>query len=114
MPRWLLTNVSETTLEASATAFPCKAVHYRFSSELIMQVIAAQQYNLTMKGYAPLLKWVNEHMQQLHGPPGTHDTVILGGSNYTLEVCCSACAWPILKIQDARILLAPILFTLYD
>ncbi len=60
------------------------------SNDLVMQVVAAQQYNLTMKGYAPLLKWVTEHMEQLHSPPGSHDTVILGGSNYTLEVCPAA------------------------
>ena len=50
------------------------------------QVMSAQQYNLTMKGHPALLDWIKEHVQQLHAPPAGHDTILTGGTNYSLEV----------------------------
>ena len=50
-----------------------------------MQVNAAQQYNLTLKGHPMLHQWVTEHTQELHAPGPGHETIVTGGSNYTLE-----------------------------
>ena len=50
------------------------------------QVMSAQQYNLTMKGHPALLDWIKEHVQQLHAPPAGHDSILTGGTNYSLEV----------------------------
>ena len=54
-----------------------------------MQVNAAQQYNLTLKGHPSLHQWVTEHTQELHAPGPGHETIVTGGSNYTLEACLS-------------------------
>ncbi len=51
-----------------------------------MQVAAAQQYNLALRGYQPLLRWAEEHTQQLHCPPGPHEVAITNGGNHTTEV----------------------------
>jgi DNA-binding transcriptional MocR family regulator len=49
-------------------------------------MLCAQQYNLTLKGHPPLLKWVTEHTHQLHSPSTDHDIIITGGRNYNIEV----------------------------
>lgn len=49
-------------------------------------MLEAQQYNLTMRGLPKVLDWVVEHTRRLHNPSEQHQTVLTGGSNYTIEV----------------------------
>lgn len=51
-----------------------------------MQVAAAQQYSVTLRGYPALHEWVKKHTWALHNPPGEHDVLVTGGSNATIEV----------------------------
>ena len=51
-----------------------------------MQVAAAQQYSVTLRGYPALHDWVKRHTWALHSPPGEHDVLVTGGSNATIEV----------------------------
>ena len=39
-----------------------------------------------MKGHAPLLDWIRDHVNTQHSPPAGQDTILTGGSNYTIEV----------------------------
>ncbi|GAB4823401.1 hypothetical protein N2152v2_010447 [Parachlorella kessleri] len=56
---------------------------------IVWPVAAAQQYNLALRGYQPLLRWAEEHTQQLHCPPGPHEVAITNGGNHTTEVLVS-------------------------
>lgn len=51
-------------------------------------VTAAQQYNFSLRGYRPLLDWVERHTYDMHGPPPApgHQSLITNGGNHTLEV----------------------------
>lgn len=53
---------------------------------LLVQVAAAQQYSVTLRGYPALHDWVKKHTWALHSPPGDHDVLVTGGSNATIEV----------------------------
>ena len=68
------------------------------------QVTAAQQYNFSLRGYAPLLTWAERHTAAMHAPPpgAGHQLLITNGGNHTLEVggsfltmllCCRRCCW---------------------
>jgi hypothetical protein len=50
------------------------------------QLAAAQQYNLVLAGYPPLLAWAKAHVQQLHAPPGPLALLITDGASHGLEV----------------------------
>jgi hypothetical protein len=50
------------------------------------QMATAQQYNLALRGYAPLVRWAEQHVRQLHNPPGCHEVAISNGGNHTTEV----------------------------
>ena len=54
---------------------------------MVLQVAAAQQYSVTLRGYPALHEWVKKHTWALHSPPGDHDVLVTGGSNATIEVC---------------------------
>ncbi|KAI3425850.1 hypothetical protein D9Q98_007824 [Chlorella vulgaris] len=51
-------------------------------------VNASQQYNFSLRGYRPLLDWVERHMYDMHGPPPAagHQSLITNGGNHTLEM----------------------------
>ena len=54
----------------------------------LVQVGAAQQYNFSLRGYQPLLQWVQRHTEDMHAPPprAAHETLVTNGGNHTLEV----------------------------
>jgi hypothetical protein len=58
-------------------------------------VNASQQYNFSLRGYRPLLDWVERHTYDMHGPPPAagHQSLITNGGNHTLEV--RPCAFPL-------------------
>ncbi len=56
-----------------------------YQSNLALQVAAAQQYSVTLRGYPPLYEWVKKHTWALHSPPADHDIVVTTGSNHTIE-----------------------------
>ncbi|EFN55510.1 hypothetical protein CHLNCDRAFT_133915 [Chlorella variabilis] len=51
-------------------------------------VASAQQYNFSLRGYQPLLQWVEGHVGAMHSPPaaGAHQSLITNGGNHTLEM----------------------------
>lgn len=51
-------------------------------------VNGAQQYNFSLRGYQPLLDWVETHVASMHTPPPAagHQCLITNGGNHTLEV----------------------------
>lgn len=51
----------------------------------------AQQYNLALRGYAPLVRWVEAHVAALHAPPGLHEVAVTNGGNHTVEVRTGRC-----------------------
>ena len=53
---------------------------------LVRQIEAAQQYNRSPGGYAPLASWVRAHVERMHTPPGGHETLITLGGNHSSEV----------------------------
>ncbi|KAL0025949.1 hypothetical protein WJX77_006756 [Trebouxia sp. C0004] len=55
----------------------------------MMQVAAAQQYSVTLRGYPALQQWVKKHTWAMHSPPADHDVVITSGSNHTIEMIMS-------------------------
>lgn len=67
-------------------------------SNLALQVAAAQQYSVTLRGYPALYEWVKKHTWALHSPPADHDIVVTSGSNHTIEASrqslCSAFQGP--------------------
>lgn len=67
--------------------------HIRASAPLVpcccLQVAAAQQYNLALRGYAPLLRWAEQHVRALHAPPAGHEVAITNGGNHTVEILVS-------------------------
>ncbi len=69
-----------------------------YQSNLALQVAAAQQYSVTLRGYPPLYEWVKKHTWALHSPPADHDIVVTTGSNHTIEASrqslCSASEGP--------------------
>jgi len=66
--------------------------------DLALQVAAAQQYSVTLRGYPALYEWVKKHTWALHSPPADHDIVVTSGSNHTIEASrqslCSAFEGP--------------------
>ena len=56
-----------------------------FEAFFDLQVAAAQQYSVTLRGYPALQQWVKQHTWAMHQPPGDHDVVICSGSNHTIE-----------------------------
>lgn len=50
------------------------------------QMSSAQQYNVSAKGYAPLQRWAEDHIRQMHAPPSPHDVLITTGSNHAVDV----------------------------
>ncbi len=54
----------------------------------VSQVTAAQQYNFSLRGYAPLLSWAERHTAAMHAPPpgAGHQLLVTNGGNHTLEV----------------------------
>jgi DNA-binding transcriptional MocR family regulator len=53
---------------------------------LSLQVSSAQQYNVSAKGYAPLQRWAEDYIAQMHAPPSPHDVLITTGSNHAVDV----------------------------
>lgn len=55
----------------------------------LAQLLAAQQYNSSLRGYKPLLGWAERHTAAMHAPPAAagHQVLITNGGNHTLEVC---------------------------
>ena len=53
-----------------------------------MQVAAAQQYSVTLRGYPTLYEWIRNHTWAMHNPPSAakHECVVTSGSNITIEV----------------------------
>ena len=66
---------------------PCWIDH-TFHPLDFLQVASAQQYNFSLRGYQPLLQWVEGHVGAMHSPPaaGAHQSLITNGGNHTLEV----------------------------
>lgn len=56
-------------------------------------VNAAQQYNFSLRGYQPLLDWVEAHVADMHAPPPAagHQCLVTNGGNHTLEVGVLLC-----------------------
>eukprot|EP00959_Pyramimonas_sp_CCMP1952_P015299 323943-Pyramimonas_sp.AAC.1 len=48
-----------------------------------------QQYTTYMRGYGPLLDWVDEHMADLHNPPSPHEQLITVGSTFATDLVCA-------------------------
>jgi kynurenine/2-aminoadipate aminotransferase len=54
----------------------------------VSDLTAAQQYNFSLRGYAPLLSWAERHTASMHAPPlgAGHQVLITNGGNHTLEM----------------------------
>ena len=74
-----------------------------------VQVAAAQQYSVTLRGYPALYEWVKKHTWALHNPPADHDVVVTSGSNHTIEV--NSHSYMDVTQDSARVLLADIVFS---
>eukprot|EP00884_Botryococcus_braunii_P000742 jgi/Botrbrau1/10669/Bobra.53_2s0024.1 len=74
-----------------ADAFPFESISFKlrdgssFEISEPSKVAAAQQYSVAMKGFAPLMTWVKEHVNHLHHPRYPHDMMVTNGSNATIE-----------------------------
>lgn len=59
----------------------CKAAKHMIQ----LQVAAAQQYSVTLRGYPALQQWIKKHTWAMHSPPADHDVLVTSGSNHTIE-----------------------------
>lgn len=90
--RLLLSCPPEAVTLPSCTPLLCLAAgaptHLLTASPSLLQLTAAQQYNFSLRGYAPLLSWAERHTAAMHAPPpgAGHQVLVTNGGNHTLEV----------------------------